>query len=142
MNKKLPRNLCKNCKKETKRSNTIFCSNQCQRDFDYKEFIERWKNGQETGLKGLYSISRYIRKFLFEKYKNKCSKCGWSEINSFTNKIPLEVDHIDGNFKNNKESNLRLICPNCHSLTSTYKAINKGKGRFERMKRYKEGKSF
>lgn len=43
--------------------------------------------------------------------------------------IPLEIDHIDGNSENNSEENLRLICPNCHSLTATYKGANRGKGR-------------
>jgi 5-methylcytosine-specific restriction endonuclease McrA len=56
-------------------------------------------------------------------------RCGWDEINKYTNKIPLEVEHIDGNWKNNKEENLELICPNCHSLTKTYKGGNRGKGR-------------
>ena len=36
-----------------------------------------------------------------------------------------------------KESNLDLICPNCHSLTSTHKALNYGKGNRERLKHYK-----
>ena len=39
------------------------------------------------------------------------------------------VDHIDGNSDNNSEENLRLICPNCHSLTSTYRGANRGHGR-------------
>ena len=37
----------------------------------------------------------------------------------------LQVDHIDGNPDNNKGNNLRLLCPNCHSLTPTYKGGNK-----------------
>ena len=48
--------------------------------------------------------------------------------------MPLEVEHIDGNYLNNSEENLDLICPNCHSLTATYKGANKGKGRKERNK--------
>ena len=43
--------------------------------------------------------------------------------------INLEIDHTDGNAYNNVPSNLRLICPNCHSQTSTYKNRNKGNGR-------------
>lgn len=58
--------------------------------------------------------------------------CGWGEMNKTTGKIPLEVDHIDGNFRNNQIDNLRLLCPNCHSLTSNYKSLNKGKGRSNR----------
>lgn len=39
--------------------------------------------------------------------------------------IPLELDHIDGNNKNNKLKNLRLLCPNCHAMTPTYRGKNK-----------------
>jgi hypothetical protein len=38
--------------------------------------------------------------------------------------IPLELDHIDGDGENNVLSNLRLLCPNCHALTTTYRAKN------------------
>lgn len=57
------------------------------------------------------------------------SVCGWNKINPVTKVVPLEIDHIDGNSENNKEENLRLICPNCHSLTSSFRNLNKGKGR-------------
>ena len=72
--------------------------------------------------------------YLKDKYHNKCARCGWGEVNPFTNLIPLEIDHIDGNFLNNQENNLILLCPNCHSLTATYKGANKGQGRAERKK--------
>ena len=39
--------------------------------------------------------------------------------------IPLELDHIDGNHQNNALDNLRLLCPNCHSLTPTFRGKNK-----------------
>lgn len=69
-----------------------------------------------------------------EKYHCKCAKCGWGEENPYSHTIPLEVEHIDGNFQNNNEDNLILLCPNCHSLTPTYKGANKGNGRKERKK--------
>lgn len=70
-----------------------------------------------------------MRRYIFEKFNNKCSKCGWSEINPYTNRIPLEIEHKDGNWKNSFEENLELLCPNCHSLTSTYRGANRGNGR-------------
>lgn len=39
-----------------------------------------------------------------------------------------------GNYLNNSEDNLDLICPNCHSLTPTYRALNIGNGRKDRHK--------
>lgn len=56
--------------------------------------------------------------------------------------VVLEIHHIDGNSDNNVLSNVMLLCPNCHSLTDTYKARNTGKGRASRRQRYREGKSF
>lgn len=41
--------------------------------------------------------------------------------------IPIELDHIDGNPSNNVRTNLRLICPNCHAQTPTYKGKNAGR---------------
>lgn len=54
-------------------------------------------------------------------------------MNPKTNQVPLIADHIDGNWRNNIESNLRLLCPNCDSLSPTYAALNKGNGRKNRV---------
>lgn len=111
-----------------------FCSNKCQKEFQYKEYIEKWKGGLVDGKRGEYQISSYIKTYLFKKYNNKCARCGWNEVNPYTNNIPLEIEHIDGNYLNNKEENLILLCPNCHSLTSTYKGANLNNGRKQRNK--------
>lgn len=124
---------CINCNKPiSKRSK--YCSNKCQKEYQYKTYINKWKNNQSNGMRGKYQISSYIKTYLFNKYNNKCARCGWGEINKYTNKIPLEIEHMDGNYKNNKEENLTLLCPNCHSLTSTYKGANLNKGRKSRKK--------
>jgi hypothetical protein len=125
--------LCPNCKKKIPLKKK-YCSNACQAEFQYKSYIQRWKHGLETGLKGQYSVSNHVKRYLFEKYNCKCTRCGWSEINPYTGNIPLEAHHIDGDYSHTVEDNLELICPNCHSLTPTYKAANKGKGRKERRK--------
>lgn len=129
---------CANCGKLLKRGQKKFCSNSCQCEKKYKDYIERWKQGKEDGIVAKYETSDYIRKYLHEKYNNSCARCGWHEKNPFSNRIPLEIEHIDGNYKNNKEENLILLCPNCHSLTSTYKGLNRGKGRKGREKYYRD----
>lgn len=127
-------NVCVNCGKPLKKNAIRYCSNSCEHEYIYKSYIERWKNGLEDGIRGKYQISSYIKKYLFEKYNNCCCKCGWSKTNIFTKKIPLEVHHIDGDYTNNHEENLELLCPNCHSLTETYKNGNINKGRKLRLK--------
>lgn len=128
------KHICLNCGQEFSHRYTgenKFCSIKCQRDYEFNEYIERWKSGEEDGLNGEYGISKRIKRYFMEKYKCKCQKCGWGEKNEYTNTIPLEIHHIDGDYKNNSESNLQLLCPNCHSLTETVKSHNKNgrKGR-------------
>lgn len=113
-----------------------FCSLRCQARNNYNEYIKRWQQGLEDGNIGITTqfISHYIKRYLKEKYRDKCSLCEWNQKHPVTGKVPLEVDHIDGNSENNKEENLQLICPNCHSLTPYFRNLNKGNGRSWRIK--------
>lgn len=111
-----------------------YCSKKCRSDYQYIKWVTDWKNGKESGLRGEYGVSYYLKKYLFLKYDSKCTICGWSQVNPFTGLIPLEVEHIDGNYLNNSEDNLTLLCPNCHSLTKTAKGSNRGNGRKSRKK--------
>lgn len=112
-----------------------FCSNKCQMEYNYKKWVENYHelNENQTNIATVGKIwkqmSAYLRRYIFEKFDNKCCICGWSEINPYTHTLPLEIDHIDGDATNNCESNLRLICPNCHSLTRNYRGANRGYGR-------------
>ncbi len=127
-------NYCLNCNTLLEKGIRKYCSIKCQKEYEYRKYIDDWKHGKISGMRGKYQLSMHIKRYSFEKYNNKCSRCGWSEINPFTKTLPLEIEHIDGNFENNLENNLILLCPNCHSLTSTYKGANLNSGRKERRK--------
>ena len=54
----------------------------------------------------------------------KCQYCG-CDGNWQNGIISLEIDHINGDNKDNRLENLRYLCPNCHALTETYRGKNK-----------------
>lgn len=57
----------------------------------------------------------------------KCEECDIVEWNG--KKLSLELEHKDGDCFNNALDNLILLCPNCHSLTSTFRGRNKNTGK-------------
>jgi hypothetical protein len=56
--------------------------------------------------------------------KKECNECGLGDSWNGKN-IEHELDHIDGDSKNHHITNLRLLCPNCHSQTDTFRAKNR-----------------
>jgi len=56
-------------------------------------------------------------------FTHKCYECNLTTWND--QPIPIELEHIDGNHLNNSLDNLTILCPNCHSQTSTYRGKNK-----------------
>ena len=56
--------------------------------------------------------------------KRECELCGWAKM-SEDGRIPVELDHINGDPSDNRLENLRIVCPNCHSLQPTHRGLNK-----------------
>ena len=107
-------------------------------DFDISHFNgQAWNKGKKLPAK--YSLTDYLEnKLPIQSYKLKnrlldnkllkpvCSNC---KNETWLGKpIPLELDHINGVNKDNRLiKNLRLLCPNCHALTPTYRSKNRSK---------------
>ena len=102
---------------------------QRQKDLEYTTYVKAWLSGEITGIKADGVLSHHVRRYLLTKAGNKCTKCGWAKVNAVTKKVPLEIDHRDGDHRNNRPTNLKVLCPCCHALTPTYRALNKGHGR-------------
>lgn len=64
------------------------------------------------------------RLFVLGLKTEKCENCGWAE-RTMDGRLPLELDHINGNRNDNRLENLRILCPNCHSLQPTHRARNR-----------------
>ena len=105
-------------------------------DLDTSHFIgQSWSRGAtvpsrvrpiEDYLSNKYPIQsdrlrrRLVNEGVVERRCSCCTLDTWMD-----QPIPLELDHIDGNHQNNALDNLRLLCPNCHSLTPTFRGKNK-----------------
>ena len=132
-----------------------YCSLTCRKsrswsEEDRQKLSEKMKKSEKVRLNAIKSEEvwleinqkrkeRHVKKILESNYDdlsfnslryrilyeqdNKCNCCGLSEW--LNEPIILELEHIDGNHFNNERSNLEMICPNCHSQTSTWRGRNK-----------------
>ena len=97
--------------------------------------------GWGRGMKGIIKPSIPIEKVLvgngtYQSFKLKkrlfalglklqyCEECGWAQKTD-DGYLPLELDHINGDRHDNRIDNLRILCPNCHSLKPTHRGKNR-----------------
>lgn len=119
-----PTSTCIVCKSTVKSTN-LYCGAACIARERYDKFIGEWLDGKQTGhVSRTYQLSKHVRRYLHETRGTACSGCGWDKRHPIDGSVLTEVDHIDGNASNCRPENLRILCPNCHSMTPTFRARN------------------
>lgn len=79
----------------------------------------------EVLVAGRWTKTHALKKRLFrEGLKHpRCELCGWCK-RAADGRVPIELDHINGDRDDNRLENLRILCPNCHSLQPTHRGLN------------------
>jgi 5-methylcytosine-specific restriction endonuclease McrA len=124
---------CIRCGKERQKrlqDKGVYCSSKCQALHSSEAVVSAWLRGDDPGWSGKnVQIKKSVRRYLLKTRGASCVECGWDKLHPIDNLPLVTIDHIDGNAKNNKPENLRILCPNCHSMTSTFGNRNRNSAR-------------
>lgn len=100
---------------------------------------QAWNKGRRGFGKPFIPIEQILKKnSTYQSFKLKkrlfaiglktprCEECRWA-TKTKDGYLPLELDHINGDRHDNRLVNLRILCPNCHSLKPTHRGRNRKK---------------
>ncbi|MEO8395241.1 MAG: hypothetical protein ABI700_19745 [Chloroflexota bacterium] len=133
--KRKPPKLCINCGKPVAERHNQYCPDCIAKRVYNRQFCH-------FALEELKS-DKSRRKWLIEARGYQCEECNLVEWRG--KPLALELHHLDGDTDNNSADNLKLLCPNCHSQTETFRQKNvlkDGKRQEVRRRRYAEGKTW
>lgn len=101
-------------------------SNKSKKEIE-EIIVERKKTKEEKLLQEDFSTLKFerLRQRVILEQNNKCNRC---KLDTWLGEpMTFELEHKDGNNENNERRNLEMLCPNCHSLTKTWRGRNKNK---------------
>lgn len=119
---------CKRCKDLIEPSFT-YCSDcwVSKPEWELADKVSMWVAGDASVADGSgHQLHAWARTYLLGLANNACSECGWCTPNPILNRPILTIDHIDGDWSNNRFDNLKVLCYNCHTLTDTFGTLNTG----------------
>jgi 5-methylcytosine-specific restriction endonuclease McrA len=128
---------CNKCPTLRKKNSESLIAGVKSRKIDYSQRYKNipdnvkakmnWNKGNYSGTKFEYNGTGNHKQVLILERGHTCESC--NKKTWLKQQIVLELDHIDGDRKNNTRENLQLLCPNCHSMTKTWRGrnINSGK---------------
>ena len=117
---------CEWCDKKLGRHQQKYCSLFCS--------YEHKKEKTDKRIEGQVDKPDRLKEYIIKNEGEVCKKCG--QLPKWKGKIlVLQLDHINGDSDNNYPSNLRLLCPNCHTQTDTWTSKGYGATRRKDTKR-------
>jgi hypothetical protein len=108
-----------------KESRNLYCSQACfqkHRKIFPNVLSDETRSKLSKAKKPIQDLKSQVnvRSRIFKERGRKCEKCGWDATNPFTGIVPVQINHKDGDRTNNREENLEILCPNCHSMTEHF----------------------
>jgi hypothetical protein len=128
-----PCRRCGSAERTGRRRGGPYCSWACWNEDRYEstggfaKWVAAWVAGDESGTTPEGKPDLRVRQALVFLRGQRCEECGWAKINPVSQRVPLHADHITGDRSKNRPEDVRLLCPNCHSLTPTYQYLNNPK---------------
>jgi 5-methylcytosine-specific restriction endonuclease McrA len=122
--------FCKMCEKGFARKHSLNSHvGQCPKNPNHVQRLTKRAEEWNSLLSLSYNEvpERLRREKVFREQEGKCNSCGLSEW--LGQAITLELEHKNGNHHDNSRENVELLCPNCHSMTHTWRGRNKNKGK-------------
>lgn len=132
-NRKRPFELvkCRNCDSSIDKRTNTYCNSKCFGEYKNKQLIQKWIN-DPLSVYTADGLPSSIREYLIKQANYTCSECPWDKFHPTTGKSLLHIDHINGDAMDNRPENLRVVCPNCHSLSLYSGSLNAGNGKRKR----------